>query len=115
MECLSEIENAVGEVLDPHLPFGLKELGMLESVELDDNGDLSVVISMPCHHCPGLQSITDDIRSKARKAGVRGGVRVSFHGHEAWQPMHISEPVRKAMLGFGLRAVARDDSDRGKQ
>jgi metal-sulfur cluster biosynthetic enzyme len=105
------IARAVGEVLDPHLPVGLRELGMLETVEVADDGSVSVVVNMPCHHCPGLQLLRDDIAARARAAGAHGHVRVSFHGREAWKPLHISERARAALRDYGIQVAAADDQE----
>ena len=103
MVSVQRVADAVGKVLDPHLPIGLQELGMLESVEALGDGGVSIVIAMPCHHCPGMQQMYDEIVAQARVSGARGEVRVSFHGQEVWQPLRISPRARTALRAFGVQ------------
>jgi metal-sulfur cluster biosynthetic enzyme len=105
------IADAVGSVLDPHLPFGLRDLGMLESVCIDQNGNVQVTITMPCHHCPGLDQMRDNIVSAARRAGAHGEVRVSFLGSEKWNTARVTEPARAGLSAFGVQ-IARADNGR---
>lgn len=105
----ASIDRAIGEVLDPHLPVGLRELGMLETVEVADDGAVSIVVNIPCHHCPGLQLLRDDIVARARAAGACGHVHVSFHGHKVWESLHISEQARRSLRDYGIQVAAADE------
>lgn len=105
----ASIDRAVGEVLDPHLPIGLRELGMLETVEVADDGSVSIVVNIPCHHCPGLQLLRDDIIARARAAGACGPVYVSFHGRNVWKSLHISDQARRSLRDYGIQVVAADE------
>lgn len=100
---MDQLTELIGAVRDPHLPFGLAELGMLEQVVLTAEGSLEVVVNVPCHHCPGLQVLRDDIESAVRAAGVVQTIAISFQGKKAWQPMHMSSGARAAMRVMGIQ------------
>lgn len=99
------LRRAIGGVRDPHLPFGLDELGMLESISVSASGEIGVVVNVPCHHCPGLQMLNDDIHEAVRRAGGGSHVSVSFQGRHAWAPVHISPEVRVAMRAMGIQTA----------
>ena len=108
------VADAIGSVLDPHLPFGLRDLGMLESVCIDQDGSVQVTVTMPCLHCPGLDQMRNNIVSAARRVGVQGEVQVSFLGSEKWSTARVTEPAREGLRAFGVQ-IARADSRRERQ
>ena len=112
MDRVNEVRERIGAVLDPHLPFGIGELGMLESGAPTADGGLEVVVNLPCQHCPGLEAMREEIIGSGRSAGVTGAIRVSFHGTTEWRPQHISEPVQQALRAFGIQVVRLPESTR---
>lgn len=97
----------VGAVRDPHLPFGLDELGMLEQLTVLPSGAVQVVINVPCHHCPGLQMMENDIQQALRGAGVQEPISVSFQGRKSWTPSDIAPQARKAMQAMGIQSIVQ--------
>lgn len=109
----AELRQLVGAVRDPHLPFGLAELGMLERLDVSACGTVDVVVNVPCHHCPGLQMLDDDIREVLRRAGVKAEVSISFQGQADWTPAAISPHVRMAIRHMGIQMVATAPTGHG--
>lgn len=108
----AELRELVGAVRDPHLPFGLAELGMLERLDVSACGAVDVVVNVPCHHCPGLQMLDDEIRGVLRRAGVQAAVSISFQGRAEWTPAAISPRARTAMRHMGIQMIATAPSGR---
>lgn len=106
------LTEVVGAVHDPHLPFGLAEMGMLERV-IASPEVVQVVVNVPCHHCPGLQILRDDIETALRTAGVTQPIRISFQGREAWQPVSMTPEVRAAMRTMGIQTVTSRSIEEG--
>lgn len=105
--------EVVGAVHDPHLPFGLAEMGMLERVTVSPAQAVDVVINVPCHHCPGLQILRDDIETALRQAGVTQPIHISFQGREAWQPVSMTPEVRAAMRTMGIQTLPSRVTEEG--
>lgn len=107
------LAEVVGAVRDPHLPFGLAEMGMLERVTVSPAQAVEVVVNMPCHHCPGLQMLRDDIETALRHAGVTQPIHISFQGREAWQPVSMTPEVRAAMRTMGIQTSPSRAAEEG--
>lgn len=98
-----ELFRLVAAVQDPHLPFGLGELGMLERVTVTEDDAIEIVVNIPCHHCPGLQMLQDDIQVALKSVGVEKKVSISFEGSQSWVPMDMSEEARAALRKAGVQ------------
>jgi len=102
-----QMRKLVGAVQDPHLPFGLDELGMLEDLTVLPSGAVQIVINVPCHHCPGLEMMEHDIHQALRHAGVQEGISVSFQGRKSWTPANITPQARNAMQTMGIQSIVQ--------
>lgn len=98
-----ELFHLVGSVKDPHLPFGLAELGMLERAIVTESGAIDIVVNVPCHHCPGFQILQDDIETALRAAGIEQELSISFQGSESWQPADMPTETRAALRAIGIQ------------
>lgn len=107
-----ELFSLIGSVRDPHLPFGLAELGMLERATITENEAIEIVVNIPCHHCPGLQVLQDDIEATLRAAGVKQPISVSFEGRGPWRPTDMSARAKAALRKAGIQ-INSDVSDPG--
>jgi metal-sulfur cluster biosynthetic enzyme len=110
---VEQLTAAVGAVHDPHLPFGLADMGMVERVEILPQQSIEVVINVPCHHCPGLQMLRDDIEAALRSVGVTQPIQISFHGREAWHPVSMTPEVRAAMRSMGIQTLPTRSATEG--
>ncbi|GEM_PF-5860977 len=101
----TELYRLVGSAKDPHLPFSLVELRMLESVTINDRGTIDIVVNVPCHHCPGLQVLQDDIESRIRATGVDLPIAISFHGSQDWHTDGIASNAQDALRVMGVQFI----------
>ncbi|VEI13940.1 Mrp/NBP35 family ATP-binding protein [Trueperella bialowiezensis] len=57
---IEEITEALGDVIDPEIKRPITELGMLRSVDIDDDGVVTVGIDLTTAGCPLRDTITQD-------------------------------------------------------
>ena len=120
----AELEAAVREqvatVLDPcgihngtRLTF--TELGMIQSVEVDESGEVSVRLLLDDPVCIYLVDIVTSIQeAAARVPGVRE-VNVDIEGGEVWTPDRLSVEARAKMARWRAERLRRlPVLDRGK-
>lgn len=97
---VDEVRAAVATVDDPEYPgISVVDLGLLESVEVADDGAVVVGLVPTFSGCPALGMIADEVR--AAVAVVDGvdarRVDVRWLGAPAWTVDRISEAGREAM------------------
>ena len=98
---------ALEEVVDPEIPaVSVVEMGMVNRVERDANGRVSVEMLPTFSGCPALDVIADDVRERlAREPGVTA-VEVRFVFDPPWSSDRISEAGRAKLTGFGIAPAA---------
>jgi ring-1,2-phenylacetyl-CoA epoxidase subunit PaaD len=91
-------------VTDPEMPMlTLEDLGVLRSVEVDDEGHVVVAITPTYTGCPAMATMRDDLVRSLAEAGLPDArVRVSLS--PAWSSDWITERGRRALADHGLSA-----------
>ena len=99
----AKIEERIVEVLktvyDPEIPVDIYNLGLIYRVELQDNGQLEVDMTLTAPNCPAADFIMEDVRLKLE--GVPGvkEAKVNLVFEPEWDKDMMSEEA-KLELGF---------------
>ena len=99
----AKIEERIVEVLktvyDPEIPVDIYNLGLIYRVELQDNGQLEVDMTLTAPNCPAADFIVEDVRLKLD--GIEGvtEARINLVFEPEWDKDMMSEEA-KLELGF---------------
>lgn len=97
------IENKVIEMLrtvyDPEIPVDIYSLGLIYKIDLDDNGNLKIDMTLTAPNCPAADFLVEDARLKLESIeGVKSvDIRIVFEPE--WNKDMMSEEA-KLDLGF---------------
>jgi len=75
---LDRIHAALGEVNDPEIKRPITDLGMVESVDVDDTGKVTVNVLLTVAGCPLKETITRDVSGAVGKVDGVTGVDVQL-------------------------------------
>lgn len=98
-----QLEERIVEVLqtvyDPEIPVDVYNLGLIYRIDLADDGQLEVDMTLTAPNCPAADFIMEDVRTKL--AGIDGlsDVRVNLVFEPEWHKDMMSEEA-KLELGF---------------
>ena len=99
----AKIEERIVEVLktvyDPEIPVDIYNLGLIYRVELQDNGQLEVDMTLTAPNCPAADFIVEDVRLK--RDGIEGvtEAKINLVFEPEWDKDMMSEEA-KLELGF---------------
>lgn len=98
---LDRAREVASGVVDPEIPvLTIAELGILQSVEVEEDG-VVVTITPTYSGCPAIGQISDDIRARLRAGGFdRVEVRVAHH--PAWSTDRMSAEGKRKLAAFGI-------------
>jgi FeS assembly SUF system protein len=97
------LKQAVIEMLstvtDPEIPVNIYELGLIYDVEINDEGDTRVIMTLTTPNCPVAESMPGEVEYRVGTVpGVRS-VFVDLVWDPPWTPDRMSEAA-KLELGF---------------
>lgn len=98
-----ELEEKVIEMLrtvfDPEIPVDIYSLGLIYRIDIDDDGNLTVDMTMTAPNCPMADFIVDDARIKLESIEGLKSVVINVVFEPEWTQDMMSE---EAKLELGL-------------
>ncbi|MBR6339273.1 MAG: DUF59 domain-containing protein [Alloprevotella sp.] len=98
-----KIEERIVEVLktvyDPEIPVDVYNLGLIYRIELQDDGQLDVDMTLTAPNCPAADFIAEDVRQKVSAIEGVTAARVNLVFEPEWDKDMMSEEA-KLELGY---------------
>ena len=93
-----ELKERVIEMLksiyDPEIPVDIYELGLIYDVEIDDEGDAVVTMTLTTPHCPVAETLPQEVEIRTLSvAGIRDA-EVKLVWDPPWDPSRMSDEAR---------------------
>ncbi|HEX8840485.1 MAG TPA: SUF system Fe-S cluster assembly protein [Sphingomicrobium sp.] len=94
----SELQSSVVEVLksiyDPEIPVDIYELGLIYDVEISEDGDATITMTLTTPHCPVAESMPSEVELRVLSVpGIRDAV-VNLVWDPPWDPSKMSDEAR---------------------
>lgn len=100
---MEQIKDKVIEVLqsvfDPELPVNIYELGLIYKVEVNETGNVFVLMTLTAPGCPAAQSLPLEVDEKVRQVEGVTDVLVTVTWDPPWDKTMMSEAAQLE-LGF---------------
>lgn len=100
---LQLIGEAVIDVLrsiyDPEIPVDIYELGLVYDVQVSDECDVKILMTLTSPNCPVAESLPEEVKEKARTVPEVRDVEVEITFDPPWDKDMMSEEA-KLELGF---------------
>ncbi|MDI3317694.1 MAG: metal-sulfur cluster assembly factor [Bacillota bacterium] len=96
-----QILNALRVVNDPEIGLNVVDLGLVYGVDIDDEGNVQIRMTLTFPGCPLGDQVTQDVQAALSIVpGVRD-VRVEIVWEPLWTPDMMSEDAKRA-LGWAM-------------
>ncbi len=94
----SDLQAAVVEVLksvyDPEIPVDIYELGLIYDVDITEEGDATITMTLTTPHCPVAESLPNEVELRVLSVpGIRDAV-VNLVWDPPWDPSKMSDEAR---------------------
>lgn len=99
IDALQEVVKMLKTVYDPELPVDIYELGLIYKIDLSDQGDLSIDMTLTAPNCPAADFIMEDARLKLESVKGVKSVEINLVYEPEWTKEMMSEEA-KLDLGF---------------
>lgn len=88
------IIDALKEIYDPEIPVNIYDLGLIYAVEVTDDGDAKVTMTLTTPHCPVAESMPGEVELRvATVPGVRDA-EVALVWDPPWGPDKMTDEAR---------------------
>ena len=98
-ELNDKIIRAIKTVYDPEIPVDVYELGLIYEIEIKDNKDVHVLMTLTSPSCPAAESIPSDVKNRIEMIKEINDVDVEITFDPPYTSDLMSEEA-KLELGF---------------
>ncbi len=90
----ADVIAALREIYDPEIPVNIYDLGLIYGVEVDDDADATVTMTLTTPHCPVAESMPGEIELRVSSVpGIRDA-EVVLVWDPPWGPHKMSDEAR---------------------
>jgi FeS assembly SUF system protein len=100
---IEQLENEVLDMIrtcyDPEIPVNIYELGLIYEININENRDVQVLMTLTSPSCPVAETLPPDVENKIK--GIEGvnSAKVDITFEPPWEQSMMSEEA-KLELGF---------------
>ena len=86
-------------VFDPEIPVNVYDLGLIYKIDVNDDFDISIDMTLTAPNCPAADYILEDVRTKVESVEGITSATVNLVFEPEWDRSMMSEEAR-IELGF---------------
>lgn len=98
-EIEEKIVNVLKTVFDPEIPVNVYDLGLIYKIDVADDGNVSVDMTLTAPNCPAADFIMEDVRIKVESVNGVKSATINLVFEPEWDKDMMSEEA-KLELGF---------------
>ena len=88
------VVDALKSVYDPEIPVDIYELGLIYDVDISEDGDAVVTMTLTTPHCPVAESLPNEVELRVLSVpGIRDA-EVKLVWDPPWDPSKMSDEAR---------------------
>ena len=95
----SNIISVLQKVYDPEIPVSIYELGLIYNIDIKQNNNVDILMTLTTPHCPVAEILPKQIEDAVKKIEEVGRVKVEITWEPTWTQEMMSEAAR---LELGL-------------
>ena len=94
-----DVIDVLRSIYDPEIPVDIYELGLIYDVQVSDEADVRILMTLTSPNCPVAESLPEEVKEKTRSLDKVNQVEVEITFDPPWTKDLMSE---EAKLELGI-------------
>ena len=99
------IEESLKQCMDPEVPLNIVEMGLIYGIDVAENNDVNIKMTMTTKGCPLHDTMVDDVTRYTKKVPGVNNVQVDIVWDPPWSMDRMSDDAKAKMKGFGNQST----------
>jgi len=100
-----QIKNSLKQCMDPEVPLSIVDMGLIYGIDVTENNDVNIKMTMTTKGCPLHDTMVDDVTRYAKKVPGVNNVQVDIVWDPPWSMDKMSDEAKALMKNMGAKAT----------
>jgi len=98
---VEHVRDSLKKCMDPEVPLSIVDLGLIYGINVTENNDVNIKMTMTTKGCPLHETMVDDVKRYAKKVSGVNNVDVEIVWDPPWTMDKMSDTAKAMMKTMG--------------
>ena len=96
-----DVRNSLKQCMDPEVPLSIVDMGLIYGINVNENNDVDIKMTMTTQGCPLHETMVDDVKRYTKKVSGVNNVNVEIVWDPPWTMDKMSDDAKAMMNKMG--------------
>jgi metal-sulfur cluster biosynthetic enzyme len=98
---VEHVRDSLKKCMDPEVPLSIVDMGLIYGIDVTENNDVNIKMTMTTKGCPLHETMVDDVKRYAKKVSGVNNVDVEIVWDPPWTMDKMSDTAKAMMKTMG--------------
>ena len=98
-----QVRDSLKQCMDPEVPLSIVDMGLIYGIDVTENNDVNIKMTMTTKGCPLHETMVDDVKRYAKKVSGVNNVDVEIVWDPPWTMDKMSDEAKAKMKTMGAQ------------
>ena len=98
---VEHVRDSLKKCMDPEVPLSIVDMGLIYGIDITENNDVNIKMTMTTKGCPLHETMVDDVKRYAKKVSGVNNVDVEIVWDPPWTMDKMSDTAKAMMKTMG--------------
>ena len=102
---IDQVRSSLKQCMDPEVPLSIVDMGLVYGIDISDNNDVNIKMTMTTKGCQLHDTMVDDVKRYTKKVPGVNNVNVDIVWDPPWSMDKMSDEAKALMKNMGAKAT----------
>ena len=98
---VEDVRTSLKQCMDPEVPLSIVDMGLIYGIDVNENNDVNIKMTMTTQGCPLHETMVDDVKRYTKKISGVNNVNVEIVWDPPWTMDKMSDEAKVMMKKMG--------------
>ena len=102
---VENVRDSLKKCMDPEVPLSIVDMGLIYGIDVTENNDVNIKMTMTTKGCPLHETMVDDVKRYAKRVSGVNNVDVEIVWDPPWTMDKMSDEAKAKMKTMGAQST----------